>query len=61
MVKIYIRWITAGAMLWTEVPPSYINKVKAELVRQGYICNEDGTVSKADGSDLYSIDNTVAE
>lgn len=56
ITKIYIRKILAGTMLWTDVPSLWQNKVKAELERQGYICNDDGTVSRADGSDLFSAE-----
>lgn len=66
MVKIYVRRIKAGALKWTDVPPSYRNKVKAELVKQGYTCNPDGTVTDPDGNvveliDTLSLDDTVAE
>lgn len=46
MVKKYVTKIIDGEMLWTEVPNLWNKKVQKELINQGYILNEDGTVSK---------------
>lgn len=45
MVKIYVRKIKANTMLWSDVPSLWQSKVVAELKKEGYTCNEDGTVS----------------
>ena len=44
MVKIYVKKITSGTMLWTDVPSLWQSKVIAELEKE-YILNEDGTVT----------------
>ena len=48
MIRIYVRKIEAGTMLWTDVPSLWQNKVVAELEAEGYTCNEDGTVTKVE-------------
>lgn len=48
MVKVYVRDIEAGAFLWTDVPKLWSKKVQAQLIADGYILNEDGTVTKKD-------------
>ena len=45
MVKIYVRKIKANTMLWSDVPSLWQSKVVAKLKKEGYTCNEDGTVS----------------
>ena len=48
MVKIYVRKCEAGTMLWTDVPSLWQNKVVEQLEKDGYTCNEDGTVTKVE-------------
>lgn len=48
MVDFYVKRIIAGKKLWNEVPILWIEQVKEELVNQGYILNDDGTVTKAE-------------
>lgn len=44
MVKIYIKRIINGTMLWTDVPSLWMEQVKAQLEADGYQLNDDGTV-----------------
>ena len=46
MINFYVYRIKNGLKKWTDVPPLWQGKVKDELVAQGYVLNEDGTVSK---------------
>ena len=46
MVKFYVNRKKNGLKKWTDVPHKRKKKVKDELVAQGYVLNEDGTVSK---------------
>ena len=46
MVNFYVYRIKNGLKEWTVVPDLWKEKVKDELVTQGYVLNEDGTVSK---------------
>ena len=48
MVNFYVYRIKNGLKKWTDVPPLWNEKVKEELVAQGYVLNEDGTVSKGE-------------
>lgn len=48
MVKLYVREIKAGNMLWTDVPKLWNKKVQEALIAEGYILNEDGTISLPD-------------
>ena len=56
MVNFYVYRIKAGKKLWTAVPKLWKDDVKAKLIEDCYILNEDGTVSKPDqaiyGGDL---------
>ena len=45
MVNFYVYRIKNGLKKWTDVPPLWNEKVKEELVTQGYVLNEDGTVT----------------
>ena len=45
MVDFYVYRIKNGLKKWTHVPSSWQEKVKDELLAQGYVLNEDGTVS----------------
>ena len=44
MISYYIKKITDGDMLWTNVPQKWKDKVKEELLNRGYTLNSDGTV-----------------
>lgn len=46
MVNFYVNKIIRGQYLWTDVPKLWNAKVQAELTKQGYTLNEDGTVTK---------------
>ena len=48
MVKFYVARVISGVKKWTDVPSLWNKAVKEELVKEGYILNEDGTVSKPD-------------
>ena len=48
MVNFYVYRIKEGKKLWTAVPTLWQDDVKAKLIEDGYILNEDGTVSKPD-------------
>ena len=56
MVNFYVYRIKAGRKLWTAVPKLWQDEVKLKLFEEGYILNDDGTVSKSDqinyGGDL---------
>ena len=46
MINFYVYGIKNGLKKWTDVPTLCREEVKKELVAQGYVLNEDGTVSK---------------
>lgn len=46
MVKFFVRRVINGLKLWTDVPELWNEKVQKELIKEGYILNEDGTVTK---------------
>ena len=46
MVNFYVYRIKNGLKKWTDVQSLWQEKVKVELVAQGYALNEDGTVGK---------------
>ena len=46
MVKFYVVRVIAGVKKWTDVPSLWNKAVQEELVKEGYIRNKDGTVSK---------------
>lgn len=48
MAKLYFNKIVNGEMLWTDVPSLWRAKTKKYIESQGYICNEDGTISKVE-------------
>ena len=56
MVNFYVYRIKEGRKLWTAVPKLWQDEVKLKLFEEGYILNDDGTVSKSDqinyGGDL---------
>lgn len=45
MARIYAKRCEAGEMLWTDIPSLWKKKACAEIEKDGYILNEDGTVS----------------
>ena len=54
MVNFYKIRVIEGKKKWTEVPKLWNDKVQEELVKEGYVLNEDGTVSKI-GEELLII------
>ena len=48
MVKFYVVRVISGVKKWTDVPSLWNKAVQEELVKEGYILNEDGTVTKPD-------------
>ena len=46
MVKFYVVRVISGVKKWTDVPSLWNKAVQEELVKEGYVLNEDGTVSK---------------
>ena len=46
MVKFYVVRVIAGVKKWTDVPSLWNKAVQDELIKEGYILNEDGTVTK---------------
>ena len=48
MVKFYVVRVIAGVKKWTDVPSLWNKAVQEELIKEGYILNEDGTISKPD-------------
>ena len=46
MIDFYVYRVKNGLKKWTDVPSLWKEKVKEELVAQGYALNDDGTVSK---------------
>ena len=47
MVNFYVYRVKHGKKLWTEIRDLWLDDVKAKLIEEGYILNEDGTVSKS--------------
>lgn len=45
MINYYCNKIIKGKMLWKDVPSYWNEDVQDELVKRGYVLNEDGTVS----------------
>ena len=46
MVNFYKIRVIEGKKKWTEVPRLWNKGVQEELVKEGYILNDDGTVTK---------------
>ena len=46
MVKLYVDRVIKGKKKWTEVPSLWNKAVQDELIKEGYVLNEDGTVTK---------------
>ena len=46
MVNFYVYRIKNGLKKWTDVPELWLVQVKEKLVSDGYIINEDGTVTQ---------------
>lgn len=49
MVDFYVYRVENGMKKWTAVPKLWKQAVRDELVAQGYVLNEDGTVSREPG------------
>lgn len=48
MVQFYYTRVIQGKKLWTEIPGLWQQDVCDKLEANGYILNEDGTVTKAE-------------
>ena len=48
MVEFYVDRVIKGKKKWTDVPSLWNKAVQEELVKEGYILNQDGTVSKSE-------------
>ena len=48
MVEFYVDRVIKGKKKWTEVPRLWNKGVQEELVKEGYILNDDGTVTKGE-------------
>lgn len=48
MVDFFYRRVINGVKKWTDVPKLWKEQVKQILVENGYILNEDGTVTKGE-------------
>ena len=46
MIDFYVYRVKNELKKWKDVPPLWNEKVKEELISQGYVLNDDGTVSK---------------
>ena len=46
MVKFYVVRVISGVKKWTDGPSLWNKAVQEELIKEGYVLNEDGTVSK---------------
>ena len=46
MISFYVSRVKHGLKKWTDIPSLWKEKVKDELVTQGYVLNEDGTVER---------------
>lgn len=46
MVKFYEERVINGLKKWTDVPELWNKKVIEKLQKDGYVLNEDGTVTK---------------
>lgn len=52
MVDFYVNRVKNGLKKWTDVPKLWNKKVQEQLIEEGYILNDDGTVTE---------DNKVSE
>ena len=52
MVDFYVSRVKNGLKKWTDVPKLWNKKVQEQLIEEGYILNDDGTVTE---------DNKVSE
>ena len=46
MIDFYVDRVIKKKKKWTNVPSLWNKAVQEELVKEGYVLNEDGTVSK---------------
>ena len=56
MINFYVYRVKNGLKKWTDVPSLWQEKVKEELVAQGYVLNEDGTVERKQGAAIGTLD-----
>lgn len=47
MVRFYVRLLKEGKITMNDVNPRWENGVREKLAEEGYIINEDGTISKS--------------
>ena len=52
MVDFYVNRVKNGLKKWTDVPKLWNKRVQEQLIEEGYILNDDGTVTE---------DNKVSE
>ena len=52
MVDFYVNRVKNGLKKWTDVPKLWNKRVLEQLIEEGYILNDDGTLTK---------DNKVSE
>lgn len=52
MINFYVYRVKNGLKKWTDVPKLWQDKVKEELVSEGYVLNEDGTAIKVEDEAL---------
>ena len=48
MVNFYVYRVKNSLKKWTDVPTLWQEEVKKKLVEDGYILNDDGTVTKGE-------------
>ena len=48
MSNFYVYRVKNGLKKWTDIPSLWHEKVKKELVAQGYVLNEDATATKVE-------------
>ena len=46
MIDFYVDRVIKGKKKWTDVPSLWNKAVQDDLIADGYILNEDGTVTK---------------
>lgn len=58
MVDFFYRRVINGVKKWTDVPKLWKEQVKQMLVENGYILNEDGTVTKYEANTDNIMDSS---
>ena len=46
MVDFYVNRVKNGLKKWTDVPKLWNKKVQEQLIEEGYILNDDGTLTE---------------